>query len=187
MHSSNLYLMTDIVPFDNPFVVKRLSGHTLLHSLENSVSDARTDGRFLQLSGLAIVTDFRLPEGSRILSATVISNNRAASDPHKGPIRTDTFYTVAMASFIADGFDGYTLFQTEPTIVNVESATTDTSLMLKIFRGNSHNNDIGRNKDETDIAIDRARATVLVGSNDGLPAIQPQVQGRISTTGHSFV
>jgi hypothetical protein len=92
-----------------------------------------------------------------------------------------------MASFIADGFDGYTLFQTEPTIVNVESATTDTSLMLKIFRGNSHNNDIGRNKDETDIAIDRARATVLVGSNDGLPVIQPQVQGRISTTGHSFV
>lgn len=180
--------MTDVVPFDNPFVVKRLSGHMLLRSLENSVSDARTDGRFLQLSGLAIVTDFRLPEGSRILSATMVSNNHADSDPYKGPIRMDTFYTVAMSSFIADGFDGYTLFQTEPTIVNVESAMTDTSLMLQIFKGNNHHhNEIDKNNDETGIAIDRARATVLVGSHDGLPMIQPQVQGRISTTVHSIV
>ena len=166
-------------------MVKRISGHALLQSLENSVSDARTDGRFLQLSGLAIVTDFRRPEGSRIISATVISDEHADSDLTKDSVCPDIFYTVAMVSFIADGFDGYTLLRTETTITNMESAMTDTSLMLQIFRGNDHGDDVDKEKDETDIGIDRARATILFGKNNGLPMIQPQVQGRISVATHS--
>lgn len=97
---------TDIVPYDNFFVVKRIRGSTLLAALENSVGNAHTDGRFLQLSGLRVVANWRLPEGNRVL--------RAYNKPLAGPeqdIDLERKYTVAMVSFIASGFrrchDGY--------------------------------------------------------------------------------
>lgn len=42
--------LIEIVPFDNTVVVKRVTGDVLIRALENSFSDAHTDGRFLQCS-----------------------------------------------------------------------------------------------------------------------------------------
>ncbi|KDQ13838.1 hypothetical protein BOTBODRAFT_33278 [Botryobasidium botryosum FD-172 SS1] len=162
----------DIVPFDNPFVVKRLSSRLLLQGLENSVSDSRTDGRFLQLSGLSILVDLRRREGSRILSAMLPSGVHLGPDgDNNGGEET---YTVAMVSFIGDGFDGYTFFKDAETLVGVEAGVTDTSLMLRILRGEdpAHH--------EKDEMVERARRAVLITEEeDGLPLVAPVVEGRI--------
>ncbi|KAH7906966.1 Metallo-dependent phosphatase [Hygrophoropsis aurantiaca] len=160
----------DIVPFDNAFVVKRLTGRVLLRALENSVSDSRTDGRFLQLSGLSILVDLRRPEGARILRATLGSGQRVRSDDQ-------TSYTVTMVGFIAEGFDGYVDFKEMETLVDVEGAMTDTSLMLQVLRRDSDE------VDETDAMIDRARRTIIVGEKEGLPLVNPKVEGRIQFSG----
>ncbi|EGN97255.1 hypothetical protein SERLA73DRAFT_169647 [Serpula lacrymans var. lacrymans S7.3] len=177
-----------ILPFDNPFVVKRLPGRTILSALENSVSDI-VDGRFFQLSGLSIKVDSCRPVGSRILTACLVRSHSSI------PSLVPQTYTVAMVNFIAEGFDGYTLFRDAPVIVSVEGAMTDTALLLQIFQGNVHAScgegtllsEYGCNKgeDKTDAAIDRARAAVVVGrTENSLPIVRPHVQGRIENGIH---
>lgn len=140
-------------------------GQTILAALENSVSDARTDGRFLQLSGLHIVVDLQRPEGSRILKTTLLSGQ---------PLSQSSTYTVTMTSFIAEGFDGFALFRATETLVGIEGAMTDTSLMLRIFRGHEEGSD------SSEPMIDRARDAIVVGEEDGLPLICPRVENRIA-------
>lgn len=148
--------------------MKRISGRTIIQALENSVSDSRTDGRFLQLSGLCILVDLRRPEGSRILEVTL---------PSGTAISLDSMYTVTMVSFIAEGFDGYGLFRDTETLVGVEGAMTDTSLMLRIFRVKEHD------ADPTDEMIDRAREALIVGEEHGLPLVRPDMGNRIMFAG----
>ncbi|KAH7907220.1 Metallo-dependent phosphatase [Hygrophoropsis aurantiaca] len=160
----------DIVPFDNAFVVKRVSGRVLLRALENSVSDSRTDGRFLQLSGLSILVDLRRREGARIMRAVLDSGEQIVADDHK-------MYTVSMVSFIAEGFDGYVDFKDAETLVGVEGAMTDTSLMLQILRRNGHD------LDDADAMIERARSAIIVGEEEGLPVVHPEIRNRITFAG----
>lgn len=134
------------------------------------MSDARTDGRFLQLSGMRIVVDLQQNEGSRILSA--ISSGHSET-----PVQDGKEYTIAMTSFIADGFDGYTFLKDEPTLLGVEGAMTDTALVLRVFRA-AEDDDEGI--DETDEGIERARREVVVGMENGLPLVFPKEMGRIS-------
>lgn len=162
------YRLLDIVPFDNPFVLKRILGRTILQALENSVSDMRTDGRFLQLSGLSILVDLRRHEGSRIMRAVLSSGK---------PLLPDSMYTVTMVSFIAEGFDGYGLFKDTETLVGIEGAMTDTSLMLRIFRGHADGSD------SADAMVERARNAILVGEQDGLPLVRPGIEKRIAFAG----
>jgi len=139
----------------------------LLRALENSVSDSRTDGRFLQLSGMSIEVDFGRAEGSRILRLTVGETNIVPSDSF------DHLFTVAMGNFIADGFDGYTCF-TEPeveTIVSVEGAMTDTGIMLEILEEPPQELDADH--------ISRSRKAVFADAGRGLPLLKPEIQGRI--------
>lgn len=172
--------MTDIVPFDNAFVVKSIRGSALLAALENSVSNAHTDGRFLQFSGLRVAASWRRPEGKRILSAVY--------KPIVGPeqvINLEKIYTIAMVSFIASGFDGYSWFKDEPTLVGEEGAMTDTNLMLQIFgyslSGNHENGGKGDIFDETTLGIERARRCIIVSRDQefGLPVVAPVRDGRI--------
>ncbi|KIK68220.1 hypothetical protein GYMLUDRAFT_35601 [Collybiopsis luxurians FD-317 M1] len=132
--------VVDILPFGNIFVVKRISTQTLLRALENSVSDSRTDGRFLQISGMEMEVGFRRDEGMRVgrvvvggktilpysssppsSSATFSSSSSSTSTPastsapasNNAPNNANQeqeHFTVAMVNFIADGFDGYTCF-----------------------------------------------------------------------------
>ncbi|KAL1735534.1 5'-nucleotidase [Schizophyllum commune] len=159
----------DIVPFDNPWVVKRMSGQVILQALENSVSDMRSDGRFLQLSGLNIVIDFSRAERHRILSASL---------PPGAPLDLDTDYTVTMQRFIAEGFDGYTMFRNAVNLVDLEAAMTDTSLLMALLSSESR-----RGTDETtdgsDAMLDRAARAIVVGTREGLPLLSPVVSERI--------
>lgn len=191
----------DIVPFDNAFVVKRIPGRVLLTALENSVSDAHTDGRFLQISGLRVVANWNLQEGRRVLEAHYqpVSGRPQKIDPEQ-------LYTIAMVSFIASGFDGYNCFKHEETLIDTEGAMTDTNLVLQIFgyslsvEDRSIKNNIdgsadgvdgngGRKsplleqveEDKTELGIQRAREAIIIGSNDidGLPTVNPDTDERL--------
>ncbi|GFF49434.1 hypothetical protein IFM58399_08553 [Aspergillus lentulus] len=162
----------EICPFENPVVVKRVSGHALHEALENSVSDLHVDGRFMQCSGLHVVADWQQQEGHRILQLSLMQSPFAPSKQ----IVPSQIYTVAMSSFIAAGFDGYTCFQSVETLVDKETAVTDTGLLLQIFGYEKEGL-----KDGNTTGIDRARRTLVCGMYelDGLPIVSPTIEGRI--------
>ncbi|KAF7161052.1 hypothetical protein CNMCM5623_006729 [Aspergillus felis] len=162
----------EICPFENPLVVKRVSGHALYGALENSVSDLHVDGRFMQCSGLHIVADWQQQEGHRILQLSLM---QSPSMPAKRIVPSQ-IYTVVMSSFIAAGFDGYTCFQSAETLVDKETAVTDTGILLQIFGYDKE----GLNDGDT-TGIDRARRAIVCGMHglDNLPIVSPVVEGRI--------
>uniref|UniRef100_D8QCK0 5'-Nucleotidase C-terminal domain-containing protein n=1 Tax=Schizophyllum commune (strain H4-8 / FGSC 9210) TaxID=578458 RepID=D8QCK0_SCHCM len=161
----------DIVPFANPWVVKHIPGRLILQALENSVSDMRSDGRFLQLSGLNIVVDFSRAEGQRILSALLSSG---------APLKTDTAYTVTMQRFIAEGFDGYSLFRDAVNLVDREAAVTDTSLLMALL-SSERRHGADKASDGSDERLVRAARAIVVGTREGLPVLSPVVTERIRT------
>ncbi|KAM5442202.1 putative UDP-sugar diphosphatase [Microsporum ferrugineum] len=166
----------DISPFDNALVVKRISGHVLAHALENSVSDAHTDGRFLHPSGITMVVDWSRPEGQRVSDIVYLSR-----DGQRQEVRAENTYTVAMVDFIASGFDGYSCFQDCETLVDVEGSMTDTNLLLQVFEEEGPGGGYARFVDETMEGIRRARKTIIRRrhSVSGLPVISPSIEGRI--------
>ncbi|KAL2814698.1 Metallo-dependent phosphatase-like protein [Aspergillus cavernicola] len=170
--------MINICPFGNALLVKRFTGEILRLALENSVSDKHTDGRFLQISGLRVVANWQRPEWSRVINV-LLERPDGGLEP-LDPTRT---YTVAMPSFIAQGYDGFTWFSTLETIVNQEAAMTDTGLLLNMFghgEGLSHEGDSSENSGHA-MGIRRARALIVVGQSpsDSLPIVRPVVEDRI--------
>lgn len=168
----------EISPFDNAFVVKKVDGSMLKDALENSVSDAHTDGRFLQLSGLSMVADWYQPEGQRVKSVTYHNKQGQIESLQK-----DCYYTVAMVDFIGSGFDGYTCFQDAETIVDAEGAMTDTNMLLEVFKVETKTAS-SEFDDEHTAGIRRARKAIIHGYDaaDGLPMVSPKLEDRIKFT-----
>ncbi|KAJ9284626.1 hypothetical protein DTO021C3_7753 [Paecilomyces variotii] len=175
----------DICPFDNALIVKRTSGRVLYHAIENSLGDMHMDGRFLQVSGLRIVATWKKKAGERVIdifffiegpgTTTTTTTKLEKVDPSR-------MYTVALAGFIARGYDGYTMFPEEETIVNEEAAMTDTSLMLRIFGHGEEESDGDRSRNDHHVkGVERARKSIIIGRNDsdGLPVVNPRVDDRI--------
>jgi 5'-nucleotidase / UDP-sugar diphosphatase len=91
----------EVLPFDSSLTSFSVTGTTLKAALENSVSRLpQASGRFLQVSGLALVFDPAAPSGSRITSVQVNGE----------PLNPARRYSVAADSFIAEGGDGYSMF-----------------------------------------------------------------------------
>lgn len=164
--------LIEIVPFDQPLMVKRITGEALLKTLENAFSDKHTDGRFLQMSGLRVEADWQKPPGSRIQGA------RCGGEP----IHAEGKYTVAMVSFIANGFDGYIWLRDQETLVSEEGAITDTKLLLRTL-GYGHAEGAAAHEpgvEQDEGRFQRARDGVVRGvAKDGLPIIGPVVDRRI--------
>ncbi|KAF8556688.1 hypothetical protein OG21DRAFT_1520959 [Imleria badia] len=133
--------MIDILPFDNPFVVKRLRGRSVAEALENAVCDI-VDGRFFQVSGVTFNVDPQAPVGSRVHAVHLAPGHTcgAPTSPTAAmvPLDGEGEYTVSMTTFIAEGFDGYTLFKDVTTLIDEERAMTDSLLFLQVFRRNTH-------------------------------------------------
>ncbi|KAL2852454.1 Metallo-dependent phosphatase-like protein [Aspergillus pseudoustus] len=163
--------MINICPFGNALLVKRLTGEIIRLALENSVSDMHTDGRFLQISGMKMVACWKRPEGSRVIDVLVERPN----GKHE-PLDPAQTYTVAMPSFIAHGYDGFTWFATAEALINDEVAMTDSNLLLTMF-GKDEETSHGAHA----MSIERARAVIVVGRNpeDSLPIVKPVVVDRI--------
>ncbi|PVH94006.1 Metallo-dependent phosphatase [Periconia macrospinosa] len=172
--------MIDILPFNNALVVKRIPSPVILSALENSVSDAHTDGRFCHFSGLSIFADWSAPENSRVLSA--MFHPGCGNSPVKISRHVQQTFTVAMVGFIADGFDGYGCFTSCDTLVGEEGAMTDTELLLRVLGYERRE----QNMDGDEAGIERARKMVVkewVGDLR-LPVIRPAVEGRIRFVDH---
>ncbi len=91
-----------VLPFDSPTVTFTISGETLRLALENSASRLPSlNGRFLQVSGLTVTFDLLAEPGARLREVLV-------GDTPLDPSRA---YSVATDSFLADGGDGYTMFE----------------------------------------------------------------------------
>ena len=100
-----------VLPFKNKFEVIEIDGATLLEVLEHSVSvyDAsgqRTEGRFLQFSGLKVVYDVRRPSGNRVLEVSVRCG-RDCFTPKYEPLSVTKMYHVISSSYVDNGGDGY--------------------------------------------------------------------------------
>lgn len=169
----------EISPFDNAFVVKRVGGKMLAEALENSVSDAHTDGRFLQLCGLSMRLDWRRPENSRVSEILFHPSNGKSQ-----PLEMDRMYTVTMVDFIGSGFDGYTCFRDCETLVDTEGAITDTNMLLEIFKSSKNDANESVVADHHAEGIQRARAAIVSGyhTEDALPIVSPVVESRIKIT-----
>ncbi|KAK7946820.1 uncharacterized protein PG986_011141, partial [Apiospora aurea] len=183
--------LIEILPFDNTIVVKRITGDVLLRALENSFSDAHTNGRFLQYSGLRLVADWSRREGSRILE--VWQCPRGAHEERRIYPGDGQKLTVAMVAFIADGFDGYACFQDQETLVSEEAGFTDTQLLLRTLGyryGDENKKEHGHSMREGDEGVEldemrfkRARDAISRQSStvDGLSIVAPTTEGRIET------
>ncbi|KAK4064149.1 uncharacterized protein Triagg1_9128 [Trichoderma aggressivum f. europaeum] len=168
--------VVDISPFDNAFVVKRISGRVLTEAFENSVSDAHMDGRFLQVSGLKVMADWSCREGQRVSAITYLPRDGSSQ-----ALASDRMYTVAMIDFIASGFDGYSCFRDTETLVDAEGAMTDTSLLLQIFDAAPSQQNDGGIVDSNTEGIQRAKKAVIRRWHPitKLPVIGPSTEGRI--------
>lgn len=150
-----------------------------------------TDGRFLHLSGLRMVASWQRPEQSRVLDLFLES-----ADGGQEPLDALRSYTIAMPSFIAKGYDGFTWFPQAETIVGEEAAMIDTDLLLSIFEhghgdgdglssshggGGVSGGDNGTESSPHAAGIERARTVIVVGRGpeDSLPVVKPVVEGRI--------
>jgi 5'-nucleotidase / UDP-sugar diphosphatase len=91
-----------VLPFNSTLVTFTLSGKDLRTALENSASRLPAEnGRFLQVSGMAVTYEAGAPAGSRVRSVMVGGK----------PLDTMARYSVVTDMFLADGGDGYAVFR----------------------------------------------------------------------------
>ncbi|HKQ77549.1 MAG TPA: 5'-nucleotidase C-terminal domain-containing protein [Blastocatellia bacterium] len=111
-----------ILPFGNPIVKIEVKGATLRAALENGVSriiEEEESGRFPQISGLSFTFDGRKSAGSRVVEVRI---NGQPLDEKKN-------YSLAIAAYLFDGGDGYSMFTGSRLLVNAESAQIDSAIL----------------------------------------------------------
>lgn len=99
----------DLVPFQDPVIVKRMKGRKIVDALKHSILNLpKLDGRFAHVSGLKYVYDSSKKPTDRLVDVKV---NRYG-DEEKGQckwtqIEDDKFYTVASREYTMNGGDGF--------------------------------------------------------------------------------
>ncbi|XP_026495888.2 uncharacterized protein LOC113400519 [Vanessa tameamea] len=115
--------MVTVIPFSDTLCIMTMNGTILRQALEHSVAAWRkidTPGQFLQYSGVEIVYDLAKEVGSRIVEAKAICSDCSGLND----ILDNLEYKVITSVFLAEGGDGYTMFDTVPKeIVNYNEVT----------------------------------------------------------------
>ncbi|CAK1555864.1 unnamed protein product [Leptosia nina] len=99
-----------VMPFSDTLCIVTMNGSVLLDALEHSVESWRridTPGQFLQMSGVEVTYDLQKIPGQRVLTAKTMCDNCISTVD----IRKDLQYKVIMSAFLADGGDGYSMFE----------------------------------------------------------------------------
>ena len=103
----------NILPFQDPSVVIKVTGKQMLEALENSVSKyPAQEGRFPHFSGLRLTFDPSKPPMKRIL---------CVSDEDGTLIEADREYQLATRLFMAEGKDGFHCLEDSPYLVDEEN------------------------------------------------------------------
>ena len=111
-----------ILPFGNLIVKIEVKGATLRAALENGVSrivEEEESARFPQVSGLSFTFDGRKPAGSRVVEVRI---NGQPLDEKKN-------YSLALAAYLVNGGDGYSMFAGARLLVDAESAQIDSAIL----------------------------------------------------------
>lgn len=106
-----------VMPFDGNMVRLSISGEDIWKMFEHSVKEyypIRAKGQFLQLSGLNVEYDFKMPSGSRVVKVTVRCG--ACEIPSFSNLNRSESYNVLMPAFLSMGGDGYSVFEELPAI-----------------------------------------------------------------------
>lgn len=101
-----------VMPFDSKMELLEMTGADLLAALEHSVhryTDGEQRGEFLQMSGVQVVYDMNQPTGKRVVEAKVLC--ALCQVPTLENIEPSKLYKVIMQDFLADGGDGFTMFE----------------------------------------------------------------------------
>lgn len=109
-----------VIPFTDTLTVLTMNGTILLEALEHAIDGWRiidTPGQFLQFSGMEVVYDLAKPVGSRVVSAKAIAllKDDTCEETVLMDIEKDMRYRVIMPTFLAEGGDGYKMFESLPT------------------------------------------------------------------------
>ena len=111
-----------ILPFADVVLKLEMRGRDLRAALEHGLAQAdREGGGFLQLSGVRLVRDSRLPIGQRIVSATVGDR----------PLADAAAYTVAVPSYLVRGGDGFAVFARARVVIAEASGPQVAQLVLE--------------------------------------------------------
>ncbi len=104
-----------VLPFGNYLVALDITGQQIIDALENGVSQVKDlAGRFPQVSGLRFVWDPNAEVGKRIISVEVKN-----PDGTYQPIDPSKTYRIVTNNFLAQGGDGYTVFQKGTNFINL--------------------------------------------------------------------
>lgn len=104
-----------VLPFSNYLVALDLTGQQIIEALENGVSQVKDlAGRFPQVSGLRFVWDPNAEVGKRVVSVEVKN-----PDGTYQPIDPSKTYRIVTNNFLAQGGDGYTVFQKGTNFINL--------------------------------------------------------------------
>ena len=110
-----------LLPFTDVVLKLDMRGRDLRMALEHGLTQAdREGGGFLQLSGVRLVWDRRLPGGRWIVDATIGDR----------PLADEVAYTVAVPSYLVRGGDGFTAFARAAVIIGGASGPQVAQLLL---------------------------------------------------------
>ncbi|XP_050442414.1 mannosylglucosyl-3-phosphoglycerate phosphatase isoform X2 [Adelges cooleyi] len=129
--------LVNIVPMQDPTIVIQVTGQQILGALENGVSKyPKTEGRFLQVSGISFGFDPEAEPGSRIEPNLV-----KIGDEYLIPNQS---YRLATKCYLHNGCDGYTVLKNSPVVINEEEcpelslAIQNHFAAIKMRQGKSH-------------------------------------------------
>jgi 5'-nucleotidase len=110
------------MPFGDPVVKIEVSGAVLRAALEHGVSRIVEDaenGRFPQVSGLRFTFDGRRPAGARVVEALIGGQ----------PIEDGRIYSLALADYLVNGGDDYSMFKGAHYLIDPESAQISSTIL----------------------------------------------------------
>ncbi|XP_045521891.1 protein 5NUC-like isoform X2 [Pieris brassicae] len=99
-----------VIPFSDTLCIVKMNGSVLLQALEHSVDLWRkidTPGQFLQMSGMEVTYDLEKIPGHRVVGAKAMCIGCSKLID----VRNDLKYNILMSAFLADGGDGYSMFE----------------------------------------------------------------------------
>jgi 5'-nucleotidase len=116
-----------MLPFIDPVVKIELTGKQLLQALENGVSQYPAyEGRFPMLSGVSFSYDPKKPKHERVILDSV--------KIEEAPLELEMTYTLATKWFLAEGKDGYDVFENCKKLTSEETAPGLRQDLLEFFQ-----------------------------------------------------
>ena len=122
-----LHDIVNCFPFEDPVVVIRLPGASIVAAIENGLSLLPAyEGRFTHVSNISYVYNASLPPGGRLISCKIGGE----------PVQLDKKYVVATREYMASGHDGYTSLTREggaESIVDEENGVIISTILRQYF------------------------------------------------------